>query len=170
MSNWLHVAAIVRIDAFEGFFEEDDFHAKETNRITEVFGKELRYDDDKSWKEYREHPERYLPAGSEGSLKMSLWTNPKNNYCDRYTLSIFGDLRDRFDGQSIVDWFKDRCSKMERWTIRNACITVTNEVSTYASSTTEQCDGNELDADNSNIVWLDMNDERKQAYDNNQTM
>lgn len=158
MSNWLHVAAIVRIDAFEGFSMEEDFLTKELKRIREVFGKQLLYEDHKAWEEYREHPERYLPMGSEGSLQMSLWINPKDNYCDRYTVSIFGDLRDRFDCQSIIDWFKDRCNRMECWTIRNACITVDNELSTYVCSASTHVDDEESDAPK--IVWIETNDEK----------
>ena len=161
MSRWLHVAAIVRIDSFGGLFEdESECLTKEMDSIKNVFGRQLLFDDHKAWEEYREHPERFLPMGSEGSLQMSLWINPKDYMAARYTVSIFGDLRDRFNCQSIIDWFKDRCGKMESWAIRNACITVTNEVSTYTSSTTEQYGGNELDADNSNIIWIDMNDEK----------
>ena len=161
MSNWLHVAAIVRIDSFGDLFEdESECLTKEMDSIKNVFGRQLLFDDHNAWEEYREHPERFLPMGSEGSLQMSLWINPKDNYCDRYTVSIFGDLRDRFDCQSIIDWFKDRCSKMGSWTIRNACITVTNGFSTYASSKTEQYNESEADSDKNDIIWIDMNDEK----------
>ena len=159
MSNWLHVAAIVRIDSFGGLFEdESECLTKEMDSIKNVFGRQLLFDDHKAWEEYREHPERFLPMGSEGSLQMSLWINPKDYMTARYTVSIFGDLRDRFNCQSIIDWFKDRCNRMECWTIRNACITVDNELSTYVCSASTHVDDVESDAPK--IVWIETNDEK----------
>ena len=76
------------------------------------------------WREQEEHPERYLPMGSEGTLKMMVWTSPDPSDMARYTVSIFGDLRDHDSPQEIVDWFKDKIKDL--W-IRQATITVENE-------------------------------------------
>ena len=117
MSNWTHVAAVARIDSIVGLTPELDFE--------KVFGKTLGYEDgDSKWKEQEEHPERYLPIGSEGSLQMSVWTDPDPCNMARYTVSIFGDLRDHDSPQEIVDWFKEKIKDL--W-IRQATITVENE-------------------------------------------
>lgn len=116
MSNWTHVAAIARIDAFR-LHEEFDF--------VKIFGKELScYDSNEIWNEADEHPERFLPLGSEGSLTMTVWTNPDLACLDAYTISIFGDLRDHDDPNDVIEWFKE---KLSPFMVRNACITVHNE-------------------------------------------
>ncbi len=117
MSNWTHVAAVARIDSIVGLVPELDFE--------ERFGKTLEYgDSQRKWWEQEEHPERYLPMGSEGSLKMMVWTDPDPCNMARYTVSIFGDLRDHDSPQEIVDWFKEKLKDL--W-IRQATITVENE-------------------------------------------
>ena len=119
MSNWTHVAGIIRIDDFR--FEDTilDFD--------KLIGKELRFEDCfEKWHDARKHPEEYLPQGSEGSLKKSMWINPDKAEITAYTVSIFGDLRDHDDPQEIVDWFKKICSRFT--SIRNAVIVVENEI------------------------------------------
>lgn len=120
MSNWTHVAAIFRVD---GFYHDYDF--------TKIFGKELNSNDsiDKRW-ESQEHPEQFLPLGSEGSLKMSIWENPDHSCVAAYTVSIFGDLRDHNSIDEIINWFDEKCKGI--W-IRQAVITVENEM--YGTST-----------------------------------
>lgn len=120
MSNWTHVAAIFR---FDGFYHDYDF--------TKIFGKELNSNDsiDKWW-ESQEHPEQFLPIGSEGSLKMSIWENPDHYCVAAYTVSIFGDLRDHNSIDEIINWFDEKCKGI--W-IRQAVITVENEM--YGTST-----------------------------------
>ena len=117
MSVWTHVAAIVRVDSLS---EDYDFH--------QIFGRELEYEDSfEKWKEYDEHPELFLPAGSEGSLTMSVWKNPNRSHIARYTVSIFGDLRDYADIYGIVEWFR---KKVKELPARNACIVAENGVNT----------------------------------------
>jgi hypothetical protein len=70
------------------------------------------------------HKEEYLPLGSEGSLRKSIWVNPDKNDMASYTVTVFGDLRDHHNPDEIIDWFKGVCSKF--W-VRNAIITVKNE-------------------------------------------
>ena len=116
MSNWTHVAAVARIDGWP--WDEKDFET--------IFGKELRYEDDMGvWDDADEHPEKYLPRGREGSLSMSVWTNPDGSCLARYTVSIFGDLRDHDDAQEIIDWFKEKIGGI--LLVRSACITAYNE-------------------------------------------
>lgn len=119
MSNWTHVAGIVRIDTF------DTANPETEKQIREVFGKAVDWDSpEELWEEYHAHPEAFLPCGSEGSLDMTVWINPDRSCLPRATVSIFGDLRDHDDPDAIIVWFKDKCSKF--W-IRNASIVVNNE-------------------------------------------
>lgn len=118
MSNWTHVAGIIRVDDFR------------INTDTEpdwdnILGKELRLEDKfEKWEEAEEHPERFLPLGSEGSLIKSIWVNPKESCAAAYTVSIFGDLRNHDAPDEIIEWFKDKCSRLF---VRQAAITVKNE-------------------------------------------
>ena len=115
MSNWTHVAAIFRVDSFS--HEGKDF--------TKIFGKELDYyDSTEKWNEASDHPEHFLPLGSEGSLQMSVWENPDESCMNVFTISVFGDLRDHDSIEEIIKWFDEKCSML--W-IRQAVITVENE-------------------------------------------
>lgn len=117
MSNWTHVAGIIRVDCIHGMSDEPDFN--------QVFGKEIHFGSpSEEWDNYDEHPNEYLPAGSEGSLTINIWVNPNHSHISAYTVSIFGDLRDHDSPGEIIEWFKDRCSKL--W-VRNACIVAENE-------------------------------------------
>ena len=128
MSNWTHVAGVVRIDhvlALQGRLD-----------IDKIFGKECvlsDVSDDKAWDEWsdimddaRENPNEYLPRGSEGSLRKVVWENPDKECAVGYTVTIFGDLRDHDNPQEIVDWFKNKI-KNPSIIIRQATITVYNE-------------------------------------------
>ena len=120
MSNWTHVAAIVRVDNFR--FDEE---LNVADYFEGVFGKELRYEDGvEVWDEADEHPELFLPLGSEGSLEMNVWENPNKSCMAAYVVSIFGDLRDHDNPNAIVEWFKEKVSGL--W-VRQATITVENE-------------------------------------------
>lgn len=114
MSNWTHVAGIIRIDGL-GFVDFD-----------KLLGKECLWESpEEVWDDMRNNPDDYLPMGSEGSLKKSIWINPDEHSIAAYTVSIFGDLRDHNSAKEIVDWFKKKC---EGFWIRNAVITVQNEL------------------------------------------
>lgn len=117
MSNWTHVAAVIRIDDLRFMHEPYDFD--------KLIGKEVYYDDAISiWDDAEKYPKNYLPMGSEGSLHKSVWINPSEDSLSAYTVSIFGDLRDHDNPQEIVEWFK---SKVENLSVRQATITVRNE-------------------------------------------
>ena len=114
MSQWTHVAGIVRIDDFP--------FTKNTDWLNH-FGKELHFDSPGSdWKDAHEHPENYLPLGSEGSLQSSLWKNPDSHHLAAYAIMIFGDLRDYDTPQEIIVWFKKKVSDIPM--VRQAVISV----------------------------------------------
>ena len=118
MSNWTHVAGIIRVNAFR--FDDDI-----TKDFDELIGKECLWDSPTEvWDDADGNPDKYLPMGSEGSLQKSIWINPDKDCMDSYTISIFGDLRDHDNVKEIIDWFKEKCKKL--W-VRNAVITVENE-------------------------------------------
>lgn len=114
MSTWVHVAAIARINYLPilNNGEEIDFD--------KVFGKECLYDDG-DFEYAAEHEDEFLPMGSEGSLRKTVWVNPHKNHVGQYTVSIFGDLRDVTSGLWIINWFKEKLSAL--W-IRQATISV----------------------------------------------
>lgn len=120
MSIWTHVAAIVRVDDIRMFDNQvgPDWDA--------IFGKEcLFYASRDKWDDAMEHPEKYLPMGSEGSLRKIVWTDPNLSHVAAYIVSIFGDLRDHDSPESIVEWFK-KIINSDTIDVRQACITVTN--------------------------------------------
>lgn len=120
MSCWTHVAAIVRVDGFR-IFDDDigpDWDA--------LFGKECLFlASREKWHDAMEHPDRYLPMGSEGSLRKTVWVNPDLSHAVAYTVSIFGDLRDYDSPETIIEWFK-KIVNSDSLDVRQACITVTN--------------------------------------------
>ena len=115
MSNWTHVAGIIRIDDFGRCL------GRKPLDFIELIGKEVSEDD---WEDTESNPDKYLPFGSEGSLHMTVWENPSKSSLWGYTISIFGDLRDHDNPEEIVEWFKKICAK---FCVRDATITVNNE-------------------------------------------
>lgn len=124
MSNWTHVAGIIRVD---GIREWDVVNA---DGLRDIMGKEVHFHDAKDvWMDYDEHPEEYLPCGSEGSLHMSIWENPNTSSMAAYTVSIFGDLRNHDSAMEIIEWFRHKTLLIDCVSlgVRNACVTATNE-------------------------------------------
>lgn len=120
MSNWTHVAGVIRVDGLRCL---DDVLGEPN--FDEIIGKECLWDSPTEvWDDADDNPDKYLPMGSEGSLQKSIWINPDKQSMDSYTISIFGDLRDHDNVKEIIDWFKEKCKKL--W-VRNAVITVENE-------------------------------------------
>lgn len=117
MSVWTHVAGIVRVDGIVCFGDIDfDFD------FDKVFGKECLWDSDKDiWDDADLNPDDYMPMGSEGSLEKSVWINPDAYCMARYTVSVFGDLRDYDDSKAIIEWFKNSCDKVA---VRQAVLTI----------------------------------------------
>jgi hypothetical protein len=120
MSNWTHVAGIIRVDRIR---VDDD--VKELD-FDEILGKECLSDSSrKVWDDALKNPDKYMPMGSEGSLQKNVWVNPNKGHVASYTVSIFGDLRDHDNISEIIDWFIEKCNLL--W-VRNAVITVENEL------------------------------------------
>ena len=131
MSNWTHVAGVIRVDYIKFGNDELDFD--------ELIGKECLFNSPTEvWDDAEAHPDKYLPMGSEGSLQKDVWVNPDSSYVARYTVSIFGDLRDHHSITEIIEWFKEKCKLL--W-VRNAVITVRNELygtETYTYTESEE--------------------------------
>jgi hypothetical protein len=128
MSVWTHVAATARIDWLYPIFEEElDFE--------KLFGKTCRYDSPHEvWQDWDAHPESYLPGGSEGTLEMNVWTSPDPCMAARYTVTIFGDLRDYDDADGIVQWFREIIERKDIG-VRQAVITAETEFDDIVSWT-----------------------------------
>lgn len=107
MSQWTHVAGIIRFDGL--FLGEELFPQPD-------LGKTCHYDSQQEdWDLCN------VPCGSEGSLQHSLHTNPDEASMARWVASFWGDLRDYSNEREIVDYF-NRMVK-ERM-IRQGCFTV----------------------------------------------
>lgn len=115
MSSWTHVAGVIRVNDIR----TNDYTPRDWDK---EIGRECLFEDpEELWDEAEVTPDDFLPMGSEGTLQKSIWENPDKACMAAYTITIFGDLRDHYDPQSIVDWFKEKCSKLA---VRQACITV----------------------------------------------
>lgn len=131
MSNWSHVAGIIRIDDIRFDDKTPDFD--------KLVGKEMSYHEYSFTNDEDIDKSKYLPMGSEGSLQKSVWVNPNVNDLAAYTVSIFGDLRDHDSTSEIIQWFKDKCKSIsEHYVIRQAVITVENNWSGTESWTYTQ--------------------------------
>lgn len=121
MSNWTHVAGVIRVDYIKWDDEDTELD------FDKLIGKECLWGSDyEVFEDANKHPELYLPMGSEGSLQKSVWINPNDSCTARYTVSIFGDLRDHDSCDEIIEWFKNKCKWIGR-RVRQATITVNNE-------------------------------------------
>lgn len=148
MSNWTHVAAVFRVDGlplpgmqepdFESVFGKVipnyDWSLDEKVRETEEY-KAAELANRNAWAEYDEHPERFVPTGSEGSLQMSVWRNPSSHEMAMYTVTVFGDLRDHDSIEEIVAWFEACCGKA--W-LRQAVVDIHNEVNGHKTVAWEE--------------------------------
>lgn len=143
MSIWTHVAGVIRIDGLYGITKEIDSETM----LDRIVGKVLDFNDDfDRWRDADEHTEEFMPRGSEGSLKRAIWTGPckSTNANLRWTLSVFGDLRDYYDVNAVIEWFKTCCQKLngddQCIGIRNAVITVECDDGNWAVWSTDGCD------------------------------
>lgn len=145
MSNWTHVAGIIRVDSIG----DSDL----LNKIKDIIGKEIHYgSSDKDWDDFSNHPEKYLPCGSEGSLHSTIWENPKKYCMAAYTVSIFGDLRDDDSATEIIRWFRTKTLVLDCISggVRNACVVADNECFgmanwTYNANATKTLFGDDLE-------------------------
>ena len=120
MSTWTHVAAVFRIDGVK--YEPAKQVAGHINwdKVTgkTIYSGDWCSDDDyeikrmeDDWKAFEKHPQRFVPTGSEGSLQRLVWINPKSHCAARYTVTVFGDLRDYDDYKAVREWFEGVCEK-----------------------------------------------------------
>jgi hypothetical protein len=108
MSQWAHVNGSIRIDGITGLLPNPDFKS--------MF-RTCNYEDpEDKWKACN------VPKGSEGSLKINIWQNPDDSCMARFTINIFGDLRDYENKDEIKNWFTDICTKHDLM-IRDAVLT-----------------------------------------------
>ena len=86
------------------------------------FGKQLNFEDSREkWNYACEHPEEFMPFGSEGSIEL-LKTRKRRPipdteyYKDRYKkeYKFFGALRDYNDENKVFKWFTDLIAKINR--------------------------------------------------------
>lgn len=137
MSHWVHVAAIVRLDALrlnnESFVDEIKAHF---GKSTEDYEFDLKNEKKleaycKAMEEYSEHPDQWLPGGSEGTCEMHVYETPDTSRMAAYAVSIHGSLRDVDTGEHIIEWFQGKLSKKaledKHFWVRQAVITVEEE-------------------------------------------
>ena len=121
MSNWTHTAGVIRIDDLRFDNTTPDFE--------KLIGKECLFDSPHElWVDADKHPHNFLPMGSEGTLRKTVWINPDKSYSAAYVVTIFGDLRDHDDPNAIVRWFKNKVKEiLKTYWVRQATIIVDNE-------------------------------------------
>lgn len=146
MSNWTHVAGVIRIDDLRFDNTIPDFE--------QLIGKECLFDaPHELWEDADNHPHNFLPMGSEGTLQKSIWINPNKDCTAAYVVTIFGDLRDHDDPNAIVRWFKGKVKDiLNTYWVRNATIFVNNECNGSASWSFDSEE--ELNDENSN--WCEI--------------
>lgn len=89
MSQWTHVAGVIRFDDLMNTSGRPDL------------GNTCNFDSsEEAWDRCS------VPCGSEGSLQHSMWINPEPNHLAAYVCTFWGDLRDYSNEQEIVDYFK----------------------------------------------------------------
>ncbi len=88
MSIRTHVVGVIRIDGITGLTPAPQFGYTCT-----------LYSDPADWDKCN------VPRGSEGSLQYSVWENPQATHASKYTVSVFGDLRDYDSVDEIVAYF-----------------------------------------------------------------
>lgn len=123
MSIWTHAAGVIRLD----FINPEEYGlAGEKYAIEKLLGKEFSYGnmDRALLKDLEAHPEDYLPFGSEGSLRHTIFKNPNRSgnvtSLPMWTIVIGGDLRDYDTPEKIVEWFKKACKKLKY--VRDATV------------------------------------------------
>jgi len=115
MSQWTHVAGVIRIDGLPsvvGLNQE-----QERAEIRKTLGNTCSYDDDApKWDACN------VPCGSEGSLQHSYSFVGHDEAGEgivasssltRSAIAIWGDLRDYDDDNGIIKWFKETLAKFQ---------------------------------------------------------
>lgn len=121
MSSWIHVSGVFNIDGVRDLTDEERKMSFE--KLMDVkLGKEVSYEALCQFEE-EINVEEYLPLGSEGSLQKSICFNNVEGAINIGVITVFGNLRDRYNVDEYVEWFKNKC---ELFWIRQAVVTVTN--------------------------------------------
>jgi hypothetical protein len=90
MSQWTHVAGVIRFDGIVSL-----------GMPAPDLGKTVSYDDpEHKWSDCN------VPKGSEGSLEHSLHTSSSESSLARWVATIWGDLRSYDDADEIIAYFK----------------------------------------------------------------
>lgn len=96
MSQWTHVAGVLRLDAMRmigPLKNEDDVRA--------MIGKTCQYDSPmEDWTACT------VPCGSEGSIQYQVIELNPDNYTASWVVAIWGDLCDYSDVREIASWWK----------------------------------------------------------------
>jgi len=114
MSQWTHVAGIIRLDALAflgGNIEKE---------LQNAFGNSVNYEDSEDkWYSCN------VPCGSEGSLEYSIQkTAHSDSQLAWGVLYIWGDLRDYQDQNKIYDWVKESIGKLQSISVRSCNVKI----------------------------------------------
>lgn len=117
MSFWTYVSAEFTFDTH--YLKENKKRVDE-KLLDDIFGKTVRFQDmvEHTFDDIEKHPENYLPMGSEGSLKKSVWVKQTKTekggiaYKSKH-VRVHGSLRDVWDAEPAKEWFKRVCNKPE---------------------------------------------------------
>lgn len=90
MSMWTHISGSIRIDDMS-FLSP---HRNTAETVKKVIGPMCLFED---WND-----ESTIPRGSEGSIEYDVWENPSDSAIARFTVSLWGDLRD-FTTDDVVE-------------------------------------------------------------------
>ena len=111
MSQWTHVAGIIRLDNLGIVIirspGRDELEKILKESIVEKLGKPSTYDSPPT------DEECILPLGSEGSIEYQISSSGHEHEVTWGSLSFYGDLRDfgEEDYPGLKDWFKETCLK-----------------------------------------------------------
>ena len=114
MSIWTYVDA-----TFKGEFDVE--------RAREVVGYEINWEDDldewdRKCSDRREHPERYLPMGSEGTLRAVI---------EHDRITVHGALRGFSNHHEIWEWFDRVCMRLRTERAKCKCVVDCMSVHTW---------------------------------------
>lgn len=121
MSEWTHVAGMIRVDSM-CYEHEKDARWIERNRkeniLEGILGPILIWKDgDEGYKEWKRITKVCkLPRGSEGSIQYKIITNFDTESITAFDIAIWGDLRDFGvdETHNIQRWFYNLCAELER--------------------------------------------------------
>lgn len=111
--------------------------ANDLEVINDLFGMELDYNSTiEEWKYAEEHPEKFMPYGSEGSLHLRKTRKRKpleSLYSDdvmyKKVYMLEGNLRSyNGDENDLVRWFQDLIFKIQKWPLHSVVVEARLEV------------------------------------------